>query len=670
MSERAEFNLNLPPMRSNPFSGRPLESSEWRLLAGRNQVMSKLFRLLKHQSPRIILVKGERGSGRTSLLHSLASQTERFYSLTMLPSENPAHRVLGETFATIVGFDQPHHYTLTVEKLVSEMAGHTGTLPLLTYDYPSATGAQMVEVFGRLVDHLRRFRALVLITVTPAQLASFPEELISSFDEVDELKPLDEEALDELVSRRMSEVSRIQWSLPTALSKCILDETGGHVGRTVRLLRDLFDYSRKEKEIDDNLISLKAAFDALEGEDSEGQYSLMSGKYAPEYIPSSIEEALGEVGVPDDSAAIVGKTHAPLEPNSTIAVQSEGIPTKSSMMIDPVDEGKKERITDILEDENNADIPFEFSMFDGGNAEYDAMEEGIESVEAGNNEESDDTSNPIGEYDSESSLPIPRGPFGSLTSRNRQANFDSPRFEKDSKLPNYTEASEKPNMQDDGSDLWLATEAPLPEIETEEIAISTVPMQNQHPAPQPHQGYPIQAHHSLPQSHPLPHPPGALPARLPTEQPLPPNALQPHIRQYSPQHRSHITPNAHSMANLGVVSGEPANMFANGLAGRLTALNQPQPQQPPQSVALNAEHLRNLCSNEAFLIETALQREFSPSDEALMNGLNVRRPRMSQLCNGLQKAGIFKVRKMGRSRLFSITNDARAQMIAWGLLEG
>ncbi|RZD45163.1 MAG: hypothetical protein CXT69_03300 [Methanobacteriota archaeon] len=634
--------------------------------------MSKLFRLLKHQSPRIILVKGERGSGRTSLLHSLASQTERFYSLTMLPSEDPAHRVLGETFATIVGFDQPPHYTLTVEKLVSEMAGHTGTLPLLTYDYPNATGAQMVEVFGRLVDHLRRFRALVLITVTPAQLASFPEELISSFDEVDELKPLDEEALCELVNRRMREVSRIQWSLPTALSKCILDETGGHVGRTVRLLRDLFDYARKEKEIDDNLISLKAAFDALEGEDSEGQYSLMSGKYAPEYIPSSIEEALGESGVSDDSATIVGKTNAPLGPNNAIVAQSEGISTKSSMRIDPVDEGKKERITDILEDDNNADSPFEFSMFDDGIAESGVIGEGVESIEVENNEVSGDTSNPLGDYVSESSLPMPRGPFGSLTSRNRQANFDSPRFEKDSKLPNYTDASEKPNIQDGGSDLWHATDAPLPEVEkeNEEIAIPTVPMQNQFTASLPHQGLPIQAHHPLPQPHPLPHPPGALPARLPTEQPLPPNALQPHIRQYSPLHGAHIPSKPPSMTNLGDVSGEPANMFANGLAGRLTALNQPQPQQPPQSVALNAEHLRNLCSNEALLIETALQREFSPSDETLMNGLNVRRPRMSQLCNGLQKAGIFKVRKIGRSRLFSITNDARAQMIAWGLLEG
>jgi len=396
----------------------------------------------------------------------------------------------------------------------------------------------------------------------------------------------------------------------------------------------------------------------------------MSGKYAPEYIPSSIEEALGEAGVPEDSAAIVGKTNAPLGSNSTIAAQSEGISTKSSKRIDPVDEGKKERITDILEDEINSDIPFEFSMFDDGIVEPDAIGDGDESVEADNNEESGDKSNLLGEYVSESSLPIPRGPFGSLTSRNRQANSDSPRFEKDSKLPNYTDASEKPNIQDGGSDLWLATDAPLPEIETEEIAIPTVPMQNQYPASLPHQGHPIQGHHSLPQSHPLPHPPGALPAKLPTEQPLPPNALQPHIRQYSPLHHAHITSDAHSMANLGDVSGEPANMFANGLAGRLTALNQPQPQQPPQSVALNAEHLRNLCSSEAFLIETALQREFSPSDDALMNGLNVGRPRMSQLCNGLQKAGIFKVRKMGRSRLFSITNDARAQMIAWGLLEG
>ena len=79
--------------------------------------------------------------------------------------------------------------------------------------------------------------------------------------------------------------------------------------------------------------------------------------------------------------------------------------------------------------------------------------------------------------------------------------------------------------------------------------------------------------------------------------------------------------------------------------------------------------MRNLAEHERVIVEIAAQREFSPSDEYLGNRLAVKRPRMSQLANGLYRSGILSVRKHGRSRWFSLTNDARAQLVAWGLLE-
>jgi Mn-dependent DtxR family transcriptional regulator len=53
----------------------------------------------------------------------------------------------------------------------------------------------------------------------------------------------------------------------------------------------------------------------------------------------------------------------------------------------------------------------------------------------------------------------------------------------------------------------------------------------------------------------------------------------------------------------------------------------------------------------------------------LQDRLGVKRPRLSQICNHLQRAGLLEVRQEGRSRKFSLTNDARAQLIAWGMLE-
>ena len=76
-----------------------------------------------------------------------------------------------------------------------------------------------------------------------------------------------------------------------------------------------------------------------------------------------------------------------------------------------------------------------------------------------------------------------------------------------------------------------------------------------------------------------------------------------------------------------------------------------------------------LSKNEAVLVEVGSNREFSPSDNRLQDKFNVRRPRMSQMCNRLYRAGILSVQQKGRTRMFKLTNDARAQLIAWGMME-
>ncbi|MGB1491263.1 MAG: helix-turn-helix domain-containing protein, partial [Candidatus Poseidoniaceae archaeon] len=88
-----------------------------------------------------------------------------------------------------------------------------------------------------------------------------------------------------------------------------------------------------------------------------------------------------------------------------------------------------------------------------------------------------------------------------------------------------------------------------------------------------------------------------------------------------------------------------------------------------ESNALDVHTLRNLSKNEAVLVEVSSSRELSPSDSRLQDRLKIGRPRMSQMCNRLYRAGILSVQQRGRSRMFKLTNDARAQMVAWGIME-
>ena len=73
------------------------------------------------------------------------------------------------------------------------------------------------------------------------------------------------------------------------------------------------------------------------------------------------------------------------------------------------------------------------------------------------------------------------------------------------------------------------------------------------------------------------------------------------------------------------------------------------------------DEIRKTLLNEAELlvISVAAKREISPSDAELQARLEVGRPRLSQIYNGLHKSGFLSVRKQGRKRLFKITEAAK-----------
>ena len=86
-------------------------------------------------------------------------------------------------------------------------------------------------------------------------------------------------------------------------------------------------------------------------------------------------------------------------------------------------------------------------------------------------------------------------------------------------------------------------------------------------------------------------------------------------------------------------------------------------------VALDFEKASSLNDAEISIVEASIAREISPSDAALQAYLAVGRPRLSQIFNALHKAGILSVRKKGRTRLFRISDQAKAHF-SDGHMEG
>ena len=108
---------------------------------------------------------------------------------------------------------------------------------------------------------------------------------------------------------------------------------------------------------------------------------------------------------------------------------------------------------------------------------------------------------------------------------------------------------------------------------------------------------------------------------------------------------------------------------SNNLAENLQALSRPKIGEKAEH-SLNVMVLTSLTQSESIVVSVAQQRTVSPSDKLLLEKLNIKRARLSQICNRLHKAGILDVRMVGRSRMFGLTRTALAQMMAWGLVGG
>ena len=116
----------------------------------------------------------------------------------------------------------------------------------------------------------------------------------------------------------------------------------------------------------------------------------------------------------------------------------------------------------------------------------------------------------------------------------------------------------------------------------------------------------------------------------------------------------------------------PSNAGLSGeqsLVEQLRALSRPRLTQKEEHV-LSIAALSSLTASESIVVAEAKSRTISPSDKALLERLSIKRARLSQICNGLHKAGILHARMVGRSRMFGLTRTALAQLIAWGIVGG
>ncbi|MFL2971325.1 MAG: hypothetical protein ACJZ4M_02980 [Candidatus Thalassarchaeaceae archaeon] len=241
MTEEPTTILDLPPLRGNPFDLRPIEPNRAEYLVGRDRLLAEWREHLISQTPRLLLLVGDSGSGRTSFLNALASTTSRRpYIAQFWPeADDSVQGIIHELSVHFGGFEIPPSIQQVSDKMVEVLDKETGTLPLIAFDYPA--NVDLNSVLFRLAPLLQRLRALVVVVLTPSQLAGLDEGVLDIFDKPHYLQNLDEKQIQMLSNRRISRSANQKWNIRPSLLTAIHQHTDGNSRRVIRLLRDLID---------------------------------------------------------------------------------------------------------------------------------------------------------------------------------------------------------------------------------------------------------------------------------------------------------------------------------------------------------------------------------------------------------------------------------------------
>ncbi len=687
--------LDLPPLRGNPFDLRPIEPSRAEYLVGRDKLLSEWREHLISQTPRMLLLVGDRGSGKTSLLNALASTTSRrpYIGQFWPEGDDPVQGVIHELSVHFGGFELPPSMQQISDRMVDVLDKETGTLPLIAFDYPAKI--DLNPMLTRLAPLLQRLRALVVVVVTPSQLAGLDDEVLEMFDAPHHLQNLDARQIQVLSNRRISRSANQKWNIRPTLLNAIHRHSDGNPRRVIRLLRDLVDerHDPDGGDVLERLTTWRAP--PVETE----------SKPTPVSAPTVVQQPV--VSDPEDITSYSS--------DEEVVVQLDELEE-----FDEFEESMDDEEPDDLWDEGGIEEEVEDSP--SWNDEFEAPEdlwgepEGEDEVDESEDEERFHQAeveheptppepslqeeyhrvaeDPAFLYMEEGTEPPTRpstkGNFGRLLGRTISANDRMPATGDDTPI---TVADPHPSLVPKSSSEPSAPSAPktpvrdmapesvADEQSTARIDTSVAAGEEEHVFHDNHALWIVdsESKSTLPDpSAYTPPPPSPAPepaAEFETEwfvddgeaEPEPESLQEPQaefdpepvfepIAEAEPPAREIHIPAIPTAAPAAAPAPPPPPVPAPApvpVAVPISLGPTWEPDEPFDAMVLHA-----LTEAERMILEASSVREISPSDDELQARLEVGRPRLSQIYNGMRRKGLLSVRKQGRTRYFKLSDAA------------
>lgn len=647
MVQESRF-FGLPLLEVNPFSTRPLEAGDAGKLIGREEEFSLLRTYLKLGTARRIMLTGPLGSGRTSLVRCLKPYAGAFISIDHLPAQAPAQAMLEMIYQQLIGGSTLPERTELVNQLVTEMYAYTDKLPLVVIDVPASDFSVVDVALRDAHSSLERLNAVIVLVCDVRERNHLPATVVTGFERFI-LAPFSPTDVVDLVEHRLRGIGVSSSGFSLQDAETILESCSGYPSEVVATLRDAvdririqhaegvapphFDTSARLQPRDET-----QPLDALRsdaGLDTPGKSDLPASNNPVEDslddLPTYASDSIIDASLPWTERD---------DPNPTS--------TSSDGAEEAAEEAAKEAAKEATEKEVESTPTSSFDLdMDGLDREI-TNDEPLKPPKFSN--DIIDASRVMSE-----GRGTPSGTFGNLVSRNKVSLSVADAIKADAKrrpsrLEDYSESTE----------WWVEEELPKPR---------KTPVGEDESAALIHDeiGLP------LPESEAFPpeavgedHGRGsdvASPLDVQSGMEAP---LQPQVPAGRAVDETVLNALLHLLTgekNVGTTADVQHLMdfFASQRQMRLGE---------KESYALNTTVLRALTSSESYVVGISNHRPFSPSDPEILGHLDIKRSRLSQISNRLLKHGILQVRPSGRARKYSLTQAARAQLIAWGALKG
>ena len=600
------LQIDFPVLSGNPFSTSPLETGQKSLYVGRLDIRGRISRHINFRSNRRLLLVGEMGSGRTSLLRCSASEAPVYVHIDHISASNPAHSLLENLYSELIDYDIPKSRNELVHKIVEASRTYESKIPLIVIDMPTVETSVMTVALRDALPSLERLQAVIVVVVEPKQRSNLPDSILHSFASIETLEPLSVDEVKVLVEKRVSSATSQEFKLSTEDAQNLHSMSRGKPSEVIRYMRDSIDQSLHSDSSEQNYY---AAENNLFGSNLE-----VKEKHEIHNQPdlSSLTEESHESLIDSQESEIID---ASIPWQQREKIEDNSIPSVEVSEIFGFDLDLEELSDSKLEDEPLEELTFS------------ATPDSEEIIIA----------------DSNPRPSINAGTFNALLGRTRD--FSS---EKDGD----TEEMIKDN-DSKGAELWVSKDL----IEPVKIEMD----------------------YSEEESATLIHDEIGLP-ELDLEQTIDFDDVvnesqeieeNDDIDKIQSNNYEQISPLIKVLHDLLVmnISSDKVSSNPNKLAEALSNMRR-EKQGEKQDFTLNPLVLSSLSNSESYVVSIAQQRRFSPSDKEILTELKIKRPRLSQISNRLLKSGILNVRTVGRSRFFELTQAARAQLTAWGLIGG